>query len=67
VINTKPFMVIGLSLAILGLGILIWWGFSFVTIRRMRNNLENYQNLEEERGSEREGKQEVEMSKDGKM
>ncbi len=54
VINTKPFMVIGVGLALLGIGILLWWGLSYISLRRMRNNLESYQNLEEEaRGSER--------------
>jgi hypothetical protein len=67
VINTTPFMVIGVCLGLLGVGILLWWGLSFVSLRRMRNNLENYQNLEEEgRGSEREEKAEVELGRSSK-
>ena len=39
VINTRPFMVIGIMLALLGAGTLIWWCFSYLSLRRMRNNL----------------------------
>jgi len=46
VINTRPFMVIGIILILMGAGTLIWWGFSYLSLRRFRNNVESYQQLE---------------------
>lgn len=42
-------MVIGIVLGILGLAIFIWWAFSYLNFRRLKNYFDNnYSNLEEE-------------------
>lgn len=48
-INTTPFMIIGIMLGVLGLAIFIWWAFSYLNFRRLKNYFDNnYSNLEEE-------------------
>ena len=44
-INTAPFKIIGAILGIAGVCILIWWAFSYLSFRRLKNNLENYEKL----------------------
>lgn len=38
-------MVIGVILIILGVGVLIWWAFSYLSFRRLKNYFDNYQDL----------------------
>jgi hypothetical protein len=66
VINTRPFMVIGICLGVMAVGVLVWWGCSYLNFRRLQNYCDNYQNLEEEgRGTEREEKKEEEGKQAG--
>ena len=46
-LNVKAFAIIGLIIAILGLGILIWWGCSFISLRNLKNQWDNYNVLNE--------------------
>lgn len=51
-IDTTPFLVVVIIILILSLGILVWWVYSFVDLRKLRNSLRDYETLEEEnRGS----------------
>lgn len=42
-------MIIGIILGVLGLAIFVWWAFSYLNFRRLKNYFDNnYSNLEEE-------------------
>ena len=43
----KAFGIIGLIIGLLGLGVLAWWGCSFLSLRKMRNQFDNYDVLVE--------------------
>jgi hypothetical protein len=45
-INTAPFKIIGATLGIAGVCIIIWWAFSYLNFRKLKNNLDNYEQLE---------------------
>lgn len=62
VINTMPFMVVGIIVGVLGVGILIWWAFSFLSLRKLKNYLDNYHDLEEEGDKGTDGEQEKKVS-----
>jgi len=38
-INTAPFKIIGAILGIAGICILVWWAFSYLNFRKLKNNL----------------------------
>jgi hypothetical protein len=44
-INTAPFMVIGISLGVLGLAVLVWWAFSYLNFRKLKNYFDSYHQL----------------------
>lgn len=35
-LNVKIFMILGLMIGAIGMGILIWWGVSYVHLRRLK-------------------------------
>jgi hypothetical protein len=47
-IDTTPFLVIAIVILVLSLAILVWWIYSFVDLRKLRNSLRDYENLQEE-------------------
>ena len=47
-INTKPFLVFGLLIGLLGFVIIVWWGCSHFSLQKLRNIVDNYRELQEE-------------------
>lgn len=47
-IDTKPFLIFGILIGLLGLVIIIWWGCSHLSLRKLRNFVDNYRELEED-------------------
>jgi hypothetical protein len=40
-------MILTLIIGVLGLGVLIWWGCSYLNLRKLKNHLHHYKSLEE--------------------
>jgi hypothetical protein len=49
-LNVKAFGIIGMIIGLIGIGILIWWCCSYLDLRRLRTNLQQYQSLNEGNG-----------------
>jgi hypothetical protein len=52
-INVKAFIIILSLIGVVGLGILIWWGIGYLKLSKLRNYVEHYHSLEEERAEEK--------------
>jgi len=47
-VNVSPFLITFVTICAMGLALLMWWIFSQIKLSKLRKQVEDYQNLEEE-------------------